>query len=102
LFLKGITIYTTKVQLLSSLLPKMTISLLGRLLLPLLPQNQMIQPKGKSVENQEKVVPANTDKPSTSNSVGNNTKLNTTVNNNKTCEPKSSQTMNNPNTCPRL
>jgi hypothetical protein len=51
-------------------------------------------------ENQQKydmTVPANIDKPSTSNSVGNNTKPNTAGTNNKTCETKSNQTMNKSN-----
>jgi hypothetical protein len=52
----------------------------------------------KSSGKTRKTVPTNTDKPSTSNSVGNNNKLNVVTNNNKTCEKKSSQTTNNPNT----
>jgi hypothetical protein len=53
--------------------------------------------QGKLSGKSDKIVPANTSKTSTSNSVRNNTKLNTVVNNNKICQPKLNQTMNNPN-----
>jgi hypothetical protein len=46
-----------------------------------------------------KFTPTNIDKPSTSASTRNNTKLNMVPNNNKTCEPKFKQTMNDSNTC---
>jgi hypothetical protein len=58
----------------------------------------MYQPKGKINDKLDKAISANTNKPSTSNPVVNNTELNAIVNNSKKCDPKSRQTMNNPNT----
>jgi hypothetical protein len=53
--------------------------------------------QGKTSGKTNKASPTNTNKPSTSSSAGNNTKLNMVPNNDNTCELKSSQMVSNPN-----
>jgi hypothetical protein len=54
--------------------------------------------QGKTNGKTRKKFLASTNKPSTSNSTGNNTEINVVPNNNKTCKLKDSQKMNNTNT----